>query len=212
MKKLVLILSVITIVMGTAVATFAKPSAEVKGVVQVKNAYGSNGKAVQIVVEQISSEQQKLVNNVLKAGNLKKLLKNSYSENYQVVDMFDAYVLDGKKGKLDYEKASDIFPVTITFSVPGVKPGSKVQVLHYYDGAWHVNGDVTVGNGEVTGTFEHLSPFIFLVDKNTVDTVATPSQSIVSPKTGNTDIFWYEIVFVAAFAVCSSVVIKRKFV
>lgn len=214
MKKIVLMLSIAIMVLGSSIATFAQPSAEVNSVVDVGSAYGKDGRKLDIIIEKLTGEQQALVDDILKPENLKNLLGDAYSDKFQVIDTASVYVLDENGNKIDYKDAKGLFPVNITFNVPGVKTGDNVVVLHYYDNKWHV-ADVEVGDGKVAGVFDKLSPFVFMVERDTVKSGDPNSGSnsgstptITSPETGDSNVAMYiAIVAVAAFA---GVVVSRK--
>ena len=97
---------------------------------------------------------------------MKDLLGDNFVEGMKVVDVMDVSV-----------PAGTVFPVDITFSVPGVTADSNVAVLHYNGSAWEVVPS-SAGNGSVTGTFESLSPVAIVAD------TAEAGTGAASPKTG----------------------------
>lgn len=203
MKKLALILSVAIMVVTSVMPAFAQVSPDVKTVVTVKSAEDVNGNKIVIGLRELEGKNKDLADEILKPNNLKALLGDDYSDKLQVVDTVDMYVWDSKKGEISWKDAKELFPVTITFNVPGVTPKSNVKVLAYYDGAWHVVDGLTVGNGTVKGAFDVTMPLIFLVDGKKVSGV-----DIKSPKTGESNMGMYiTILAAAAFA---GVVVSRK--
>lgn len=54
-------------------------------------------------------------------------------------------------------------PVTITFTVPGVKDGDRVQVIHLTGGKWEIISAENLGKQQVRAKFTSLSPVGFVV-------------------------------------------------
>lgn len=84
-------------------------------------------------------------------------------------------------------------PITVTFSVAGVKAGDTITVLHKKtDGTWE-NLPGTVGNGTVTATFTSFSPVVF-VRTAAAATDSAPKKDKV-PNTGETDmtVLWLSL-------------------
>lgn len=109
-------------------------------------------------------------------------------------------------------------PVTVTFSVEGISEGEPLTVLHKKDdGSWE-NLPGTTGNGTVTVTFTSLSPVVFVrtsaataeqtpTEESAQETTAAPeattpattenngettnaaASALVSPKTGEENVF-----------------------
>lgn len=149
----------------------AADSPSTSGVVQkVTNAIDNDSKYVEIVIKNLTSDGQKAAEEVNQTETLKSILGNQYVDGM--------YVLDVQEVSIVGDKRLVKFPVTITFSVPGVVSTTKVAVLHYKGSAWEVV-DSKAGEGTITATFDDLSPVAFIVDKNTAATTTS-----TSPKTG----------------------------
>lgn len=156
----------------------AADSPSTGGVVQeVTNAKDADNKSVEIIVEKLTSDGQAAAEEVKKTETLKSVLADQYVEGMQVLDVQEVSVVG--------DKTLVKFPVTITFTVPGVVSTTKVAVLHYNkQGVWEVVPS-QAGEGTITATFNDLSPVAFIVDKNTSSsTTGTGNGSATSPKTG----------------------------
>ena len=176
MKKMIALLSAAVLTVATAVTAFALPSVSVDGVVtKIESAVDANGNAVTVEIKDVPEEYKAAVEEVKKEETIKELLGADFKEGMQVVDVKEVSVPEGTA-----------FPVTITFSVPGVKEGTAVAVLHYNGSAWErITKDVKAGNGTITATFDSLSPVAFVVDKEAAEAASTStSTSAKSPKTG----------------------------
>ncbi|POP30365.1 hypothetical protein C3B58_21700 [Lactonifactor longoviformis] len=176
MKKMIALLSAAVLTVATAVTAFALPSVSVDGVVtKTESAVDANGNAVTVEIKDVPEEYKAAVEEVKKEETIKELLGADFKEGMQVVDVKEVSVPEGTA-----------FPVTITFSVPGVKEGTAVAVLHYNGSAWErITKDVKAGNGTITATFDSLSPVAFVVDKEAAEAASTStSTSAKSPKTG----------------------------
>lgn len=218
-KKVIAILCAATMMMS-AVTVFAEPSPVVTGVVTgVTAAKDANGNTIAgIEVKDIPEdnvEMQKALEEIKDIEKLKELLGEEFEEGMQVVDVKDVTVPEGT-----------VFPVTITFKVTGVKPGSKVKVLHYdmKKKKWEVL-DTIVGDGTVTVTFNSLSPVAFVVDGKTAEankgngginniptTPGTSSTGKTSPKTGETPVGAYAgaVAMIAALGMGVTFYKKKK--
>ena len=172
MKKMIALLSAAVLTVATAVTAFALPSVSVSGVVtKIESAVDANGNAVTVEIKDVPEEYKAAVEEVKKEETIKELLGADFKEGMQVVDVNEVSVPEGTA-----------FPVTITFSVPGVKEGTAVAVLHYNGSAWErITKDVKAGNGTISATFDSLSPVAFVVDKEAAEAA---SSSATSPKTG----------------------------
>lgn len=176
MKKMIALLSAAVLTVATAVTAFALPSVSVSGVVtKIESAVDANGNAVTVEIKDVPEEYKAAVEEVKKKETIKELLGADFKEGMQVVDVKEVSVPEGTA-----------FPVTITFSVPGVKEGTAVAVLHYNGSAWErITKDVKAGNGTITATFDSLSPVAFVVDKEAAEAAsASTSTTTKSPKTG----------------------------
>lgn len=203
MKRLALLLSVVVMVVTSVMPVFAQPSVNVDTVVTVDKAEDKDGNDIDVRLRELEGKLKDLADKILNPKNLKELLGEEYSDKLQVIDTVDMYIWDSKKGEIDYKNAKGLFPVKLTFNVPGVTPNSDVKVLAYYDGEWHVVNDLTLGNGKITGFFDQTSPLIFLVDGEVVS-----GGDIKSPKTGESDMAIYiALIAVVAF---TGVVVSRK--
>lgn len=186
MKKRVMALICAALLVGsmsmTAFAT--NPSVQagiVTGVDKVvdknKNAIGGEGSSVELVVEDIhdTHEHAPEEDYIREETNVKKELDNlkvevKADEKPQLLDVRNVELKT--TGNVN---VADLFPITITFKVNGIKAGDTVILLHYVsdEKGWE-KLSTTTGNGTVTATFNSLSPvaFIKLADADT------------SPKTG----------------------------
>ncbi len=90
-----------------------------------------------------------------------------------VQSVFDVSVTGDVAARLAAEGSVDI-----TFSVPGVRAGNTVVVLHYNGTTWDVRPS-TASNGAVTATFTSLSPVAILVD------TSASGNLVTSPQTGD---------------------------
>ena len=118
------------------------------------------------------------------------------------------------------------FPLTLTFSVPGVVKGTKVAILSYVNGIWQMLQCVA-GDGTISAVFDSEAQFeavAFVVDKNTTagggqtsgknnqtasgdngtssTTNGTATNSKVSPKTGENTVI--PVVMFAAIALLAA--------
>lgn len=212
MKKLIAFVCAAVLTVSTAVTALAQPSVTVTGVVTgTQTATDKNGNTVSVEIKDVPAEYSDAVAEVKTVEKLKELLGDAYTEGMEVVDVKDIVVPEGTE-----------FPVTITFTVTGVKESSKVAVLHYDTTAkkWE-RVEAKAGNGTITATFTSLSPVAFVVDKNTVSsstTTATGSAATsgstsgsTSPKTGETNVMmWAGMVAVAALAGMAVTYRRRK--
>lgn len=200
MKKIALILSVIVMVIGSVMPAFAQESINVRGTVTIAEGKDKDGKDVEIVIDDLTDEDQALVDDILRPYNLRRLLGDDYSDKLQVVDAVNVYAVDKNGNRITGSRATDIYPVSITFNVPGATANGNVKVLYYKDGKWYVADDITVGENTVAGAFDQASPYIFLVE-------GTPTT--VSPKTGyNNVVLYMAILAVASFT--TIVVLHKK--
>ncbi len=149
----------------------AADSPSTSGVVkEIISATNKSGASVSIKITTLPEASQAPAKEVQKTETVKEVLKDKYVEGMYVMDVQEVVV----EGTIP----ADQWPVTITFSVPGVVSTTKVAVLHYTGSAWEVVPS-QAGEGTITATFNSLSPVAFVVDKNTLG-----STSSTSPKTG----------------------------
>lgn len=149
----------------------AADSPSTSGVVkEVTNATDKAGASVSIKITALPETSQSAAEEVKKPEKVKEVLADKYVEGMYVMDVQEV-VVEGDASQVQW-------PVTITFSVPGVVSTTKVAVLHYNGSAWEVV-DSKAGEGTITATFNSLSPVAFVIDKNTAATTTS-----TSPKTG----------------------------
>lgn len=167
-KKIAAMGIAMIISLAVGLTAFAAPSPSVSGVVTSGTAVDSSGKVVDLIISELSDKYQEIAEQLNSEDTLKSLLGDAYVDGMTVIDVKDVSV-DGD---------GIVFPVTITFDVPGVIATTKVAVLHYDtdEEAWEVVPS-RAGNGTIEATFDSLSPVAFVVDKNTM-------ASSTSPKTG----------------------------
>lgn len=159
-RKLTALVLAVVCAMALGMTAFAAGSPSASGVAgKVTGAVDKDGNAVEVTVTEASQAAPS-------AAEVKDLLGDNFVEGMKVVDVMDVSV-----------PAGTVFPVDITFSVPGVTAGSNVAVLHYNGSAWEVVPS-SAGNGSVTGTFESLSPVAIVAD------TAEAGTGAASPKTG----------------------------
>lgn len=159
-RKLTALVLAVVCAMALGMTAFAAGSPSASGVAgKVTGAVDKDGKAVEVTVTEASQAAPS-------AAEVKDLLGDDFVEGMKVVDVMDVSV-----------PAGTVFPVDITFSVPGVTADSNVAVLHYNGSAWEVVPS-SAGNGSVTGTFESLSPVAIVAD------TAEAGTGAASPKTG----------------------------
>lgn len=199
MKKVIAVVCVALMTLGTAATVLAAPSPSVTGVVtKVNSATDADGNAVEVTIKDIPAEYKAAADEIKNIDKVKELLGDAFVEGMQVVDVKDVVAPEGAK-----------FPLKITFNVSGVKADSKVAVLHYdtEKKAWEV---VTskAGAGTIEATFDSLSPVAFVVDGDAAKTVTTST----SPKTGETATAAYAglIAVVAALGMGVTYYKKRK--
>ena len=149
----------------------AADSPSTSGVVkEITSATNKDGASVSIKITTLPDASQAAAKEVEKTETVKTVLGDKYVEGMYVMDVQEVVV----EGTIP----ADQWPVTITFSVPGVVSTTKVAVLHYTGSAWEVVPS-QAGEGTITATFNSLSPVAFVVDRNTLG-----STTSTSPKTG----------------------------
>ena len=149
----------------------AADSPSTSGVVkEITSATNKDGASVSIKITTLPEASQAAAKEVEKTETVKTVLGDKYVEGMYVMDVQEVVV----EGTIP----ADQWPVTITFSVPGVVSTTKVAVLHYTGSAWEVVPS-QAGEGTITATFNSLSPVAFVVDRNTLG-----STTSTSPKTG----------------------------
>lgn len=159
LRRLAALGAAVVMSLSLGLTAFAAPSPSVSGSVGDGTGTDANGNAVTVTYGEVDSS---LVAELNSAAKLKELLGDAYVEGMTVVDVKDVTV-----------NSDAVFPVTLTFDVPGVTASSKVAFLHYDGSAWEVV-DAKAGDGTMTGTFESLSPVAFVVDKSAAATTTSP--------------------------------------
>ena len=210
MKKTLALL--ITLIMAFACfSTFASAekasSPEGKSVVSAVTAEDSENKNATIVIKEFDTIQNQAVATAIDTSfnDLSAKFKNDNPQTNKTLVMIDErdVVIEG-------DTQSIVWPLTITFKIPGVTSNSVGYFLHYSDNQGSVEViDAVMGNGTMTGVFNSLSPVAFVVDNNTAEAVVsvTNNSDIKSPKT-STDVVTpiaLSLVFVAAFVIFVSV-------
>lgn len=208
MKKFIAFVCAAVMTVASVATVFAQPSVQVSGVADVQTAKGADGKEVNVEIKEVAEADKAAVEEVKKAEVLKEVLGGSFEEGMQVVDVKEISVPDGT-----------VFPVTITFAVPGVAADSKVAVLHWTGSAWEVV-EATAGDGTITATFNSLSPVAFVVgggEANLTESGNTAGESNAaesakkSPGTGETNVMlWAGMVAVVALGGMVLTYKKRK--
>lgn len=180
MKKLLGVITAGVMVCAMGITTFAAGSPSSSGVVQgVTNAVDKDGTAVRVEVQELSEEGKTAAAQIQDEAGLKAVMGSEFEEGMELLDVQEAVVIG--------DESLVVWPVTLTFSIPGVVPTTKIKVLHF-KGSWEVVPS-KAGNGTVEATFESLSPVAFVVDKSTMDTStgttgAAAGTGATSPKTG----------------------------
>ncbi len=166
-KRLMALACVAVLTLGMSMTTLAaNPSVQAGVVTGIEKAADKNGAAVdvegadaKIIVEAIDDnhEHDAEKDYISVEANMKKELErlNAYEAGMKVLDVKNVEVVGDAK-LIEW-------PVTITFTVNGIKAGDKVILLHYVDATkgWE-KIDTTTGNGTVTATFNSLSPVAFI--------------------------------------------------
>lgn len=219
-KKLLTALLVAAIAVMPVMTVFAAPSnPSVEGeTIEVLEAYDADGNLIEapqvLRVREILESQKAPVAEVEKPANLKLLLGDKYSDDLQIIEEYDVYIYDvPEKVEVEWD-APDCeikFPVTITFSVPGVTADTELYVLHGHDGLtveeWHVMDIKKIEDGKVTLEFTHLSPVVFLADTAVEDGGSTDTPA--SPSTGEGNVVLYVALVVVAAATVAVVTRKK---
>lgn len=191
-KKVLSIVLAGTLSIAMGITAFATPSPEKNAVVtEYTDAVDNNGKNVEIIIEELTSEGKEAATVLEDKQMLKTIIGDNYVEGMEVIDVREVRAV-----------GDPVFPVTITFKVPGVLASTNVAVLHYENGAW-TEEPSKAGKGTITATFDSLSPVAFVVDKN------TSASSTESPKTSETSTVAVAGV-VAIVALAGAVVFRKR--
>lgn len=219
----VVMATVLTVAMG--VTAFAANSPTASGVVTANTGKDANGKEIYYKVEPVKAEYASAVAEIKTVDGLKAALGSAYVDGMEVVDV-RSIVLHEKEIATYAMDGGVAFPLTLTFSVPGVVKGTKVAILSYVNGIWQMLQCVA-GDGTISAVFDSEAQFeavAFVVDKNTTagggqtsgknnqtalgdngtssTTNGTATNSKVSPKTGENTVI--PVVMFAAIALLAA--------
>ena len=189
LKKLagVVLAAVMVCAMGMSALAAGSPSTDLKA-----TGTDSNSNAVEVVVRETTQEAPDTT--------IIKGLVNNYTDTMKIAALKDVSVIG--TGQVDY-------PVTITFSYPGVNINTKVAVLHWSGTEWE-NIDATAGDGTITAKFFDLSPVAIIVDSATMTQPSAGTGSgATSPNTGESSVV-FALGIVALVAACGALGLSKK--
>ena len=191
-KKVLGIVLAGTLSIAMGITAFATPSPEKNAIVtEYTEAVDKNGNNVEIIIENLTEEGKEAAKLLQDKQTLKEIIGDNYVDGMEVIDVREVRAI-----------GNPVFPITITFKVPGVLASTNVAILHYENGAW-TEEPSKAGKGTITATFDSLSPVAFVVDKN------TSASSTESPKTSETPTVAVALV-VGIVALASAVMLKKK--
>lgn len=191
-KKVLGIVLAGTLSIAMGITAFATPSPEKNAIVtEYTEAVDKNGNNVEIIIEDLTEEGKEAAKLLQDKQTLKEIIGDNYVDGMEVIDVREVRAI-----------GNPVFPVTITFKVPGVLASTNVAILHYENGAW-TEEPSKAGKGTITATFDSLSPVAFVVDKN------TSASSTESPKTSETPTVAVAGV-VAIIALAGAVVFRKR--
>lgn len=191
-KKVLGIVLAGTLSIAMGITAFATPSPEKNAIVtEYTEAVDKNGNNVEIIIENLTEEGKEAAKLLQDKQTLKEIIGDNYVDGMEVIDVREVRAI-----------GNPVFPVTITFKVPGELASTNVAILHYENGAW-TEEPSKAGKGTITATFDSLSPVAFVVDKN------TSASSTESPKTSETPTVAVALV-VGIVALASAVMLKKK--
>ena len=191
-KKVLGIVLAGTLSIAMGITAFATPSPEKNAIVtEYTEAVDKNGNNVEIIIENLTEEGKEAAKLLQDKQTLKEIIGDNYVDGMEVIDVREVRAI-----------GNPVFPVTITFKVPGVLASTNVAILHYENGAW-TEEPSKAGKGTITATFDSLLPVAFVVDKN------TSASSTESPKTSETPTVAVALV-VGIVALASAVMLKKK--
>lgn len=190
-KKLIGVIAAGIMVCSMGMAAFAADSPTATGAVSAGQYTDADGCTVKIKVSALAAEDQPKADLLNDKALLKSLIGEQFTDNMEVISVQDVSIeeiINSTGQQVDVNAHhDDLFPATVTFSVPGVVPTTKAAVLHYpkEGSAWEVVPS-SVGEGTITATFQSFSPVAFVIDKTTMaaNTTGTGAAAKVSPKTG----------------------------
>lgn len=206
MKKLIRWISVMALTLSISLTAFALPSPTVSGFVKgVKQAIDANKAAVEIVVKLVAEAdfteiEKAAVEEIKNIEKIKEILGDAWKDGMQLVDIRNVEIIG--------DESLVVYPVNITFDVPGVTEESDVALLHFTEeaGEWEVI-ECEAGDGTIDSVFNSLSPVAFIVDANTAKAM---ESNVTSPKTGQPDLpIWAGLAVVAVLG-GAVVCINRK--
>ena len=156
-KRLIALFSAALLVAGMTMTVAAAPSPAATGVVTgIEKAVNKDNVAVEVVAENLPADQYATeIAYIKNVDNLKKELGNSYKDGMAIIDTKNVRVVG--------DASLIAWPVTITFTAKSIKATDDVVMLHYNvtDSKWEVI-KATAGDGTITGTFNSLSPVVFV--------------------------------------------------
>lgn len=161
-KKLCGLLLTFLLTACMTVSVFAAPSTVIGGIVtEILNAFGVDGKYVELIVEELEGRYQAFVELLEDKGFVADVFGNEWVDGMELVDLKEVHLA----GNGTWNK----WPITIEFKAAGITSDSKVGVLHYSlaKNKWEAVPS-KAGEGTITATFDSLSPVAFyaLTDDN----------------------------------------------
>ena len=146
-KKVLGIVLAGTLSIAMGITAFATPSPEKNAIVtEYTEAVDKNGNNVEIIIENLTEEGKEAAKLLQDKQTLKEIIGDNYVDGMEVIDVREVRAI-----------GNPVFPVTITFKVPGVLASTNVAILHYENGAW-TEEPSKAGKGTITATFDSLSP------------------------------------------------------
>lgn len=168
MKKVFALLLTIALAVAacTMVASAATPSAELKNLIKgIDSAKDKNGSAVELKLEDVDGSTDAF---------------NSAFEELKKTDS-NLKINDHKKIN-NIGDAEPTFPVTVEFSVPGVKSADKGYILLKKADGTVEKITTTIADGKVTADFNALGEFVFVYAAAS----STGGEKPDSPQTADT--------------------------
>ncbi len=128
-KKVLGIVLAGTLSIAMGITAFATPSPEKNAIVteytEYTEAVDKNGNNVEIIIENLTEEGKEAAKLLQDKQTLKEIIGDNYVDGMEVIDVREVRAI-----------GNPVFPVTITFKVPGVLASTNVAILHYENGAW----------------------------------------------------------------------------
>lgn len=185
MKKIFSIILSVLITATLTVVAAAAPSPTGTGIAQVQSATDGNNNSIGTI--QMKPVSSALSQDAQKPNTIKMALGNNYQDGMQTVAIWDLIV-----------PAGTVFPIKITFSVPGVTSSTTGAFMHW-NGTEFEMITAIFANGTMTGTFNSLSPVAIVLDSQTAAAIEQvygydPSVDPSSPQTGIADMTWIYVV------------------